>query len=138
MTAGRFSTATLVGGLTLFLVGFLLWGLAFAGIMEAHHAAGTFKEPPDLLLLALSQFAWAALLTVILGSWARVTGFGSALRVGAIVGLLAGLSVDLSIYATSHIMDLTVVALDPLIWAVWSGIGAGVIGVMLERGQGSA
>ena len=137
MSAGRFLTATIAGGLTLFIVGYLIYGLAFMGFFEAHAgtATGVMKETPDFVFLVLGQFAWAALLTVIVGTWANVSGFGPALKVGALTGILSGLAFNLTFYATANISDLTATLVDPLLGAVWSGLGAGVIGVVLARGD---
>jgi len=139
MTTGRFVTATLVGGIVLFFLGFLIWGLAFMGFFEAHagSATGVAKDPPRFLLILVSQFVWAGLLTLVIGTWARVSGFGPAFRVAAVVGLLSSLSFDLMMYATTNLSDLTATLIDPLLGTVWTGIGGGVIGIVLARSAGA-
>ena len=44
MTQGRFWAASLAGGVTLFVAGFLLWGLVFAGFYEAHVGSATERD----------------------------------------------------------------------------------------------
>ena len=64
MGAQRFLTATVVGGVTLFAVGFLVYGLALA---NAYPVTVIDRETPLWLWLVLTQFVWAALLSVIQG-----------------------------------------------------------------------
>lgn len=137
MSAGRFLTATVVGGVVLFVMGYVIWGLAFMGFFESHmgSASGVMKEPMNFPMLILGQLALAALLTLMVGSWARVSGFGPAFRVGAVAGLLMSLGYDLTQYATTNLMDLTATLVDPILGIVWMGLGAGAIGVLLARGQ---
>ena len=137
MSQGRFWTASLAGGVTLFLAGFLLWGLALAGFYEAHMVSvpGVNKETADMFHLAISQIVWAILLTVVMGKWAGVSGFGKGLMVGAVMGFLMSLSVGLSQFSMMNLADLTLVLTDPFISAIWSGLGGGVIGLVLAGGS---
>ena len=137
MTQGRFWAASLAGGVTLFFVGFLLWGLALAGYYEAHvgTATGVAKEAPDMILLALSQIIWAVLLTVVMGKWAGVSGFGRGMMVGGVMGFFMSLSVGLSQFSMMNLFDLTLVLTDPFVSAVWSGLGGGVVGLVLGGGR---
>jgi hypothetical protein len=133
MTQGRFWAASLAGGVTLFVAGFLLWGLVFAGFYEAHvgSATGVTKEPVDMVHLALGQIIWAILLTVVMGKWAGVSGFGKGVMIGAVMGFLMSFSVGLTQFSMSNLFDITIVLTDPFISAVWSGLGGGVIGLVL-------
>ncbi|MCJ7630002.1 MAG: hypothetical protein MUO50_16625 [Longimicrobiales bacterium] len=137
MPQGRFWTATLAGGVTLFIVGFLLWGMALSGFFEAHvgSATGVVKEPMDMLHLALGQIIWAALLTVVMAKWAGVSGFGPGMKIGAIMGFLMSLSIGLNQFSMTNLFDLTTVLTDPFVSAVWSGLGGGVIGLVLGSGN---
>lgn len=140
MPQGRFWTAALAGGVTLFIVGFLLWGIALSGFFEAHvgSATGVVKEPMDMLHLALGQVIWAVLLTVVMAKWAGVSGFGPGMKIGAIMGFLMSLSIGLSQFSMTNLFDLTSVLTDPLVSAVWSGLGGGVIGLVLGSGSKEA
>ena len=64
MGAQRFLTATVGGGVALFAAGFLIFGLALA---NAYPPTVIDREVPLWLWLVVAQFAWAALLTVIIG-----------------------------------------------------------------------
>ena len=140
MSQGRFWGAALAGGVTLFVVGFLLWGLVFAGYFEAHvgSATGVVKEPMSFLHLALGQIVYALLLTVVMAKWAGVSGFGPGMKIGAIMGFLISLSVGLSQFSMANLVDLTAVLTDPFVSGVWGGLGGGVVGLVLAGGKKEA
>jgi len=140
MTQGRFWAAALAGGATLFIAGFLLWGLALAGFYEAHmgSATGVNKDTADMVYLALGQIVWGVLLTVVMAKWAGVSGFGQGMMIGAVLGFLMSLSVGLTQFSMTNLVDLTAVLTDPFVSAVWSGLGGGVIGLVLGSGKEEA
>jgi hypothetical protein len=135
MSTGRFLIATVAGGVTLFIAGFLLWGLALFSWSEGHFIApaGTQKETAEMLYLGIGQLLWGAFLTVAIGSWAKVAGFGAGFRIGAIAGFLMNLSVGLSQYSMVNMFDLTAVLVDPFVSLIWSGMGGGVVGLVLAK-----
>jgi len=131
-------TATLVGAVVLFLLGFLIYGLALAGFYEANvgTATGVVKDPPEWLWLILSTIAYAGLLTVTLG-WAGSKDAMSGFKTAAIVGLLMSLSFDFGIYSMMNTQNLTVTLVDPIVGTLHAGLGGAVIGMMLGRGGGA-
>ena len=118
------------------MAGFLLWGLALSGFFEAHvgSATGVVKEQMDFFHLALGQYFWALLLTVIIGRWAGVSGFAEGLKIGALAGFLMSLSIGLNQISMTNLLDITAVLTDPFVSAIWSGLGGGVIGLVLGGG----
>jgi hypothetical protein len=140
MNQGRFWAAALAGGVTLFFAGFLLWGLLLAGFFEAHvgSAVGVNKETADLFHLGLGQFFWALLLAIVIARYAGVSGFLEGLKIGAVLGFFMSLSVGLSQFSMTNLGDLTSVLTDPFVSAVWSGLGGGVVGLVLGGGKKEA
>ena len=69
MDAKRFTTATLAGAVTLFVAGYLIYGLALADFYAANvgSATGVEKDPPIWLYLVLGQLVFAAFVTLVLG-----------------------------------------------------------------------
>jgi len=132
----RFAVATLAGTVVLFVVGYLLWGLAFADFMagNAGSATGVIKDPPGFLWLLVGQIVGAALLTLVLG-WRGVTDVATGLKTGAVFGLLMGLAVDATMYATANISNLTATLVDPVLVAIQMGLAGAVIGMMLGRSE---
>ncbi|MFV1988001.1 MAG: hypothetical protein ACC682_12030 [Gemmatimonadota bacterium] len=131
----NFMIATLVGAVVLFIVGYLLYGLALAGFYETNvgSATGVMKETPEWLWLILSMVAYAAVLTLILG-WAGAKDPAGGFRIAAIVGLLFSASVDFGQYSMMNLMNLTVMFVDPFVGAIHAGVGGAVIGMMLGKG----
>jgi len=140
MSEKRFWAAALAGGVTLFFVGFLLWGFLLAGFFEAHlgTAAGVQKAQMGLFHLALGQFFWGVLLVVVIARYAGVSGFVPGMRIGALMGFLMSLSVGLNQFSMTNLVDLAAVLTDPFVAAVWSGLGGGVIGLVLGGGAKEA
>ena len=133
MTGQKFAIATLVGAVALFVGGFLIYGLALNSYMTANMTV-TMKDPPDWLTLGLGQIAGGALLTLVIGKWAKASGAGAGLAIGAQLGLLMCLAFDLTMYATSSMMNnMTVMAVDVLAATVLWAIGGAAVGAMLGQ-----
>lgn len=135
MNAKRFAIGTLVGGVALFLLGFLLYGILLAKFFEANtgSATGVSKEAMEMWALALGNLAYAALLVYVFENWASISSFAGGLRAGLIIGLLVSLSYDLIMYGTTNIMNLTGVAGDVVVYAIMTGLAGGIIGWVLGR-----
>ena len=132
MGAQRFLIATVLGGVTLFLVGFLIWGLALA---NAYEASVVDREAPLILWLALSQFAWAAMLTVIIGKWPGASTPGGGFKAAAILGFLVSVSLGLQFYSMMTLPVSVMSYVDPFLWAINFGIAGAAIGWWLGRGS---
>ncbi len=131
MDAKRFLIGTIVGGVTLFAVGFLVYGLALA---NAYPATVIDREEPLLLWLFLAQFVWAALLTVILSKWPGASTAKGGFTAAAIVGLLVSTAFGLGFYAMTTLPTSVMSFVDPLLGAVIFGIAGAAIGWTLGRG----
>ena len=58
--------------------------------------------------------ALTAVLTLILG-WTGVSSVGEGVKVGALAGLLFFLGIDLTLYATTNVQNLTATLVDPTV-----------------------
>ena len=133
----NFAMATIAGAVVLFIVGYLVYGLALESFYasNAGTATGVMKEAPEWLWLILSTVAWGATLTLILG-WAGSTDPAGGFKTAAIVALLVGISFNFGQYSFTNLSTLTLTLVDPIIGAIHSGIGGAVIGMMLGKGGG--
>ena len=134
MTTQRFAIGTVVGGLVLFFLGYLVFGVVFADFFAANAgtATGVAKEPFDFVSLAIAQLAWGAALTLILG-WAKVSSVGQAARVSALVGLLLFFGFDLTMFATTNTSTLMAAVVDPILAAVLFGVAGAAIAAVTGR-----
>jgi hypothetical protein len=134
MTTQRFAIGTLVGGLVLFFLGYLVFGVVFADFFAANAgtATGVPKMPFDFVSLAIGQLAWGAALTLILG-WASASSVGRAAKVSAIVGLLFFFGIDLTMFATTNTSTLKATVVDPILAAALFGIAGAAIAAVTRR-----
>lgn len=134
--------AALVGAVVAFLLGWLLWGMLLMGYYEANmiHYEGLMKseEEFNLGLMFVGQLVLCLLLAFLFQRMGTTDLMGGAMM-GAVIGALFYLSVDLSFMAMMNYFSTPmVVVVDVLVNAVWlAGTGA-VIGLMLGRGKAAA
>ena len=137
MTAKNRVLATLVGFVVLFLLGYLFYGMLLMDFYETNSgtATGVMRDEADLIwwALILGNLLQAYFLVYIFGNWANITTFGGGAKAGFILGLIMGFAMNLTMYATSNMMNLTAALVDPFVAAIMMSITGGVIGVMLGR-----
>ena len=128
MTTQRLLTGTVVGGIVLFFLGYLIFGIVFADFFAANAgtATGVPKMPFNFVALGIGQLAFGAALTVIL-NWASVRSIGQGATIGGLSGLLFFLGIDLTMYATSNTQNLTAALVDPILGAILFAVGAAAI-----------
>ncbi len=139
MDMKKFISGSIAGGVAFFILGYLIYGMAFAGFFEVNvgTAMGVSKETPDFLWLGLGNLAWGVTYTYIFLKWARISTFAGGMKAGAILTFLLALSFDLTLFGTTNIANLTATLVDPFLAAVMGALGSGVIGAVLGMGGSS-
>jgi len=129
--------ATIAGFVTLFILGWLLYGMLLVDFYAANagSATGVMRADMDMVwwALVLGNVLQAYLLVYIFSKWTTVNSFGGGLQAGITIGLILGYAFDLTMYATSNTMNLTAALVDPLVLAGMMGLTGGVIGIVLGR-----
>jgi hypothetical protein len=140
MDMRRFAVGTVVGGITMYVVGYLIFTLAFGAYYAANVGAATnaLREPTLEWAAALGGLAFGALITYVILSAPGTPTIASGFIKGAITGFLAWLSVDLVLFSATNLWTFTIVLLDPVLEFVHSGIGGAVIAAVLARMPSSA
>ncbi len=135
MNTKRIVIGTLAGGITMFLVGWLIWGLIFADFFAANvgSATGVVRESFLVWAIVLGTFSLAALVTLAVESQAGTSTILDGFKIGAIVGFLVWFGVDFIYYGFTNISNLTATIVDPLLEIVRTGIGGAVIVAVLGR-----
>ena len=135
MDAKRFIAGTLVGGVVLYAVGYLIFEMAFAPFYAANvgSATGVDRSAELVWAVVLGNFAYAALVMFAIGNRADSVSIGAGIKIGAIVGLLLWLTADFTLYGLTNIANLTRTVVDPLLEIVHGGIGGGFIAIVLGR-----
>ena len=139
MDIKRFIIGTIVGGIALYILGYVMFNLAFADFFAANagSATGAWKDPQVIWAIALGTLSYAALITLALGTRAGSTTIVEGLKVGAIVGFLMWFSADMIFYGIWNVENLTAASVDPLLELVRGGIGGAVIAAVLAKVAGA-
>jgi hypothetical protein len=135
MDAKRLVVGTLVGGVVLYAVGYVIFTRAFADFYAANAGSATGVDRGGELFwaVALGSLAYAALVTFAIGNRAGSLSIGEGATIGAIVGFLLWFTADFIFYGTTNIANLTRTVVDPLLEIVHGGIGGAVIAAVLRR-----
>lgn len=133
----RVLVAAVVGAIVMFLLGYLIFGLALASFIQANtiQYPGLMKEPmPDMLPLVLSNFAFAWLYAFIFDQWAGVRTFIGGALAGITIAIPLALAIDLQYLAFMNIYkSITVIFVDVAAIAVMNGITGGVMGFIIGK-----
>ena len=135
MDTKRFVIGTTVGGIVLFVLGYVLFDLLLGSYMESastSEAASVQREAPHLWSIGLACLAYAALICYAIGR-RGVTGAAGGAMVAAVVGFLLWATADLMMYAFTTLMTSTMVVVDPLLAIVHAGIAGAVIGFVVSK-----
>lgn len=135
MSTRQFALATVAGWITLFLLGFVIYGVLLTSFFAANagSATGTERDPPFFWSIALGELGLAAALTIVLGKWAKVAGASNGFLVGATLGFLMAVSYDFTMYGTSNMLNLTATVADVAVATIRTGLGGAVAGAVLAR-----
>ena len=134
MDMKRLAMGTLAGGITMFVVGYLIWTVAFAGFFAANagSATGVDRDAPIWWAAVLGVLSLAALVTLAIG-WSGESSIGGGFKIGATVGFLVWFGVDFVHYAYFNLSNLTATIADPALEIVRTGVGGAVIGAVLGK-----
>lgn len=127
MKGKRILIGTLIGGVAMYVLGYLIFELAL-GRFYATNAEGTVQWA-----VALGTLSLAALVTLAIESSGGALTIGRGFSIGAIVGFLVWSGVDLIGYGLSNVPNLQGVIVDPLLQFVRTSVGGAVIAAALTR-----
>ncbi len=135
MDIKRFIIGTVVGGITLYILGYLIFDLALAEFYAANagSATGLVKDPQVIWAIALGTLSYAALLAFAIGTRADSTTIVEGLKIGAIVGFLMWFGADFIFYGIFNISNLTLTLVDSLLELIRGGITGAVIATVLGK-----
>jgi len=140
MDLKKFILGTLAGGITLFLLGFVVYAIVLEGFFSSQTVSGIAKSPEQMRYypLFLGNLATAALLSYIFLKWANITTFVEGMKAGAVIGFFMAAGFDLVMYDTSRIISAEGTIADVFVWAFNASIVGGVVGAVLGMGKKTA
>ena len=136
----RVLVGTLVGGITMILLGWLIFGFLLAEFFRNSmiNYPGLVKDPPDIIPLVLFNFAYAWLIAFVFEYWAKIRDFVSGLKAGALIILPVIFGINMQYQAFMNIITgLTPVIADVLLTTLVGAIVGGVIGFTLGKLAGN-
>ena len=133
MDSKRLVIGSLVGGITMWALGYLVFNLALGDFYATQVGMpGVERENPLLWPDVLGTFALAVLVTLCIG-WSGANSLVEGLKIGAIVGFLVWFGVDFIFYGFSNLQTLTRTIIDPFAEIVRTGLTGAVIGAVLAK-----
>jgi hypothetical protein len=124
--------AALAGGIVMFGLGFLFFGVLFAEYFMANTTQypGLVKDPPVVWAIFLFNLAWAWLVAwVVERSAPTIQLWAEGAKVGAIVLFVLGVGIDLEFHAFMHLhKELAPMLLHILIVTFMGAVAGAVIG----------
>jgi len=127
---------TVVGGVTFFLLGGLIYAVILGDFYEANlgSATGVLRELPIMWAMVASQLGMAAVVTYVF-LLSDVASASNGLKTGAILGLLLGIAISFDLYSVTNWSNSTVAFVEPLVWVVRTALAGAAIGWVLGRGS---
>ncbi len=125
----RLFKGTIFGGITYFLLGWIVWGILLSDFYSANFNQCANRPEVEMIWWAMivSNLFYALLLSMIL-NWAGAKNALDGLKTGAIFGGLLGLSLDFSFYSmTTMFNNFTGIVVDVLV----NTVVAAIIGMVI-------
>ena len=126
--------AGIIGGVTLFILGFIVYGMLMGDFMAANAGAPGVNKPMEEISfgwLIISNLASGFFLAVVFGRYANINTASAGLQAGAVIGFLMALGVDSAMYATSYLYNMKGMLADIVLWTIMSSITGGVVAAVL-------
>ncbi len=125
--------ATLAGFVAMFVLGYVIWGIATVDFFEGHTLTNIMKDPPDMLFIALGNLIGTFALSSLYGKWARgIHSAGEGFQFGVWIGIFVGLGMGLLWYGTSELMDMTGHLVEAILDIIFYGIIGAIIALVYK------
>ena len=138
MDIKRLIIGSLVGAITLYILGQLIFCMAFAEFYAANRgsATGVARDTNLIWAIVLGSLSYAVLLTLAIETRSGSTSLLDGMKIGGVVGFLLWFTVNFTLYGLQNVSNLTVTIADPLLELVRGGIGGAIIAVVLGKVAG--
>jgi uncharacterized membrane protein len=132
----RFFISGLVGGIVSFFVGFLIYGILLAKLMDASTGSAT-----NVMRGANEMVYWSIILgSIFMGftlayifELGKIKSIGSGIMVGAIAGILIIAGHDFTSYGTSNLFNLNGLFADVIASTIMQAITGAAIGFVNSK-----
>jgi hypothetical protein len=133
----RYLVGTLVGGASLFLVGFLIYVVLLPDpkFADGSAAAAANKASPNLPPIIVAELLFGYLLTRALTKSGAIGNPGSAAKTGALIGGTIALAYSLLLLGTTEVITLPGAIYEAATWAVRWGIAGAVVSMAVGKAK---
>lgn len=131
---------TVAGGVVFFLLGWLIYGVFLMDFMKENMVQyeGLIKDPPGMWGYAVSNLAWAFLVSYIFVKWANISTINRGFTAGMIISFPIILGIDIVNYAEMNLLNETMLIVDIIIGTIMGGIMGAVVGWVVGMGKKQA
>lgn len=132
--------AGILGGITHFVLGFLLYGLLLSSYLSENMIAGFGRSEDEMLFvhLVIAHILSGFFLAWIFSKTPGTNSFGAGLKYGGIIGFFMGITVGLELYAVSNIYSsINVMLVDLAAVIVLMAVSGAVVAWWLGRASKS-
>jgi hypothetical protein len=138
MGAKRFLVGTIVGGITIFITGFLLFSLPPFGAfymyaLRAGNAGTVARDMPLLWAVGAGALSYGALVTWAIAGRRNCVDIATGIRTGAIAGVLLWLTANLMLFGVSTVGTLTTAVADSFLEMIPGALAGGAIAAVMQR-----
>ncbi|MEO8148112.1 MAG: hypothetical protein ABI723_10765 [Bacteroidia bacterium] len=132
--------AALAGGITGFILGFLIFGLLLSNYYTTHCTTypGLIKDSPVIWCYAVGNLLWAWMFAYVFSNWANVTTFVRGATAAIIIAAPVVIAYEFFFYAGMNLMGARVLAVDAIANIAMNAIVGGVVGTVLGMGEKKA
>lgn len=139
MNTTKMLISGIAGGIVAFFAGWLIYGMLLMDFMAQNSgtATGVMRADAEMVWWALiaGNLLTGILYSYIFNRWANISTLSAGLSAGAIIGLIMGAALDLTMYGTSNIMALNGVWVDIAASAVIGAVTGAVVGWVNGMGK---
>ncbi|NNF01559.1 MAG: hypothetical protein HKN22_02650 [Bacteroidia bacterium] len=132
MSSTKIIIAGLIGFVSAFLLGWVLYGMLLSGFFEANAGTATNVGRADEEIvfwsLLVANLFYGFLIAVTFGVIGNVKGLGDGLKYGALLTFLMSGFFDFIMYATTNIMNVNAVMVDIAVATLMGAIVGAIVG----------
>lgn len=135
MDIKRLVIGTVAGGITLFVLGYVIWNMLFADFFAANAGMATdaAKDPQVMWAIAVGTLSYAVLLTLAIGTRPAAASVIEGAKIAGLVGFLMWFGADMIIFGVWNLSNLTAAIADSLLELVRAAISGAVIATVLAK-----
>jgi len=129
MKTNKILVGGITGGVTLFLLGWVIYGILLMNYSTANYNQCMNRPMQDMIWwsMIVSNLALGFLLATIF-SWSDTTGFMAGAKTAGIIGLLLSVSMDFGYYSmTTMYVNPSVIIVDIIAYTIYLAIAGAIV-----------